>query len=352
MSHWYTTLRDQLAAANHRPRELSLHSGATLLLTDHGARAMAVRCDALSENAFWTPEKFTADPAGGDRLWIAPEVAYFWPSLDKAREDPVRWAATPPDIDPARYAVVHADQRRVMFETDMTLTDARVGKAIHLRVRRGFHAVNPPSGLPPDIACAGYAASHSLEILGGDEGALAGAWALLQLPPTGTLICPTTRPLQITGDVTSYYDPFGDRHVQTDGRRLRFLIDAGRRIKMGLRAEWTTGRMGYYRPTADGRAVLILRIFNPQPGEPYVDVPRAADIATRTGGDCLQAYNDDGTFGGFGEMEHHDPALIVGIGPTQRSGGFVTHVLTGPDLSVRAAAEALLGVEVSPIAAG
>jgi hypothetical protein len=153
-------------------------------------------------------------------------------------------------------------------------------------------------------------------------------------------------------DVTSYYDPFGPRHVLADGRRLRFLIDGRRRIKMGLRAQWTTGRMACYRSITDGRAILIVRIFNPQPGEPYADVPRSADITTRTGGDCLQAYNDDGTFGGFGEMEHHDPAVIVGSGPTQRGGGFVTHVFTGPDRAVRAAGEALLGVEVSPIVAG
>ncbi|NJL31318.1 MAG: hypothetical protein HC898_06630 [Phycisphaerales bacterium] len=32
-------------------------------------------------------------------------------------------------------------------------------------------------------------------------------------------------------------------------------------------------------------------------------------------GDCVQAYNDDGTFGGFGEMEYHDPAIVAGRQP-------------------------------------
>lgn len=352
MGHWYTSLRDQLAAARQRPRELPLEGGASLLLTEHGARVMAVGLDGLADNPFWTPAKISGSPAGGDRLWIAPEVAYFWPSLDKAREDPVRWAVTPPAVDPASYAVARADERHVLFDAEMALTDARAGKSIRLRVQRGFHGVERPAALPTDVAWAGYGTSHTLTVLGGDAGAVAGAWALLQLPAIGTLICPTTRPLKVGNDVTSYYDPFGDCHVQTDGQRLRFLIDGRRRIKMGVRAEWTNGRMGYYRTTAGGRAVLIVRVFNPQPGEPYVDVPRSADISTRTGGDCLQAYCDDGTFGGFGEMEHHDPAVIVGSGPAQRGGSFVTHVLAGSDRAVRAAGEALLGVEVSPIVTG
>ena len=161
------------------------------------------------------------------------------------------------------------------------------------------------------------------------------------VPPAGTLVCPTTRRVL----PRSYYEPFGDKHVVVDDTSVRFTVDAAHRIKMGLRPEHTTGRMGYYRPLAGGESSLIVRVFPVYPGELYVDIPRDHPHDQRSGGDALQAYNDDLTYGPFGEMEFVAPAVMVG-GCTARHTACVTHALVGPDAAVREAGAALLGVSI------
>ncbi len=308
-----------------------------------GARVLSCRVDGHDDNLFYDD----GNGSGGDRLWIAPEVAYYWPSLDDARRDPVGTAATPPQVDPGDWSVLDTPPAGVTLRNAATLTDGRDGKSISLDMVRTVDSLDRPHGLPDTLRCVSFGITNGLLVTGGDEGAVAAAWDILQVPPTGTLICPVTRRVE----PRSYYDPFGGRHVVCDDTAVRFLIDAKRRIKMGLRPEHTTGRMGYYRPPApgsDGRSSLIVRVFPVYPGERYVDIPRDHPIDQRTGGDALQAYNDDLTFGPFGEMEFVAPAVAVG-GTTYRSTLSVTQALVGPDDAIHEAGRALLGVEVGMI---
>ena len=312
----------------------------SITVATRGARILACHAGNGDENLFYDD----GNGNGGDRLWIAPEVAYYWPSLDDARRDPVGTAATPAQIDPGSWAVESSSTHAVTLRQSATLTDGRDGKSISLDMTRTVAAIDPPHGMPADVRCASFAITNTLTVTGGDDDAVAAAWDILQVPPTGTLICPTTRRVE----PRSYYDPFGDRHVVADDTAVRFLIDAGRRIKMGLRPEDTLGRMGYYRPLDNNTASLIVRVFPVFPGERYVDIPRDHPIDQRTGGDALQAYNDDLTFGRFGEMEFVAPAVQVG-GTPHRSTPCVTHALVGPTDAIRAAGHALLGVRVEMV---
>lgn len=321
---------------------LTLESGdGSITVAEHGARVLACHLPNVADNLFFANEQGT----GGDRLWIAPEVAYYWPSLEKARQDPVRFAATPPQVDPGGYTIAEESNHHVKLVAAMDVTDSRNGTSIGFDVERTIAVTAAPPGISGGLTAASFTLTNHLILRHGDAGALAGAWDILQVPPTGTLICPTTR----RAEVTSYYDPFGDKHVQVENRRVRFLIDRQRRIKMGIPADATTGRMAYYR-VADGVATLIVRLFNVLPGEPYVDVPRSAEPTQRLGTDALQAYCDDGTFGDFGEMEYHDPALIVGQSIPRRVATSITHAVAGNENAVRAFGESMLGVPIDPIA--
>lgn len=313
-----------------------------------GARVLSCTV-AGSPNLFYDDGK----GSGGDRMWVAPEVAYYWPSLDDARRDPVGTALIPAHVDPGNWTEVNRWPGGVTLEQSATLTDSRDGKSIALDMRRTVSAIGAPHGLPDGVMCTSFTVVNELTATGGDDGAVAAAWDVLQVPPTGTLVCPTTRKV----DPRSYYEPFGDKHVVADetgsgahasGGRVRFLIDTKRRVKMGLRPEHTTGRMGYYRPLTGGESSLIVRVFPVYPGELYVDIPRDHPAEQRSGGDALQAYNDDLTYGPFGEMEFVAPAVVVG-GCTARHTACVTHALVGPDDAVRAAGAALLGVAVEPL---
>jgi len=355
MPDWFEQIDHAIQSTGYQTHRLVAAEG-ELLISERGARVIGCRLPGVDENVFWhSPAMENPDTAshiaGGDRLWIAPEVGWYWPSLEKARQDPGKFAATPPQIDPGEYLTDSASPVHAQLSTRMKLTDVRDGKSIGLAVSRQVRAVDVPEGLPGDIRCASFAITHVLLCRGGDDGAVAGAWDILQVPPTGTLICPTVTPIETTParGPRSYYEPFGDRHVACDERSVRFLIDGKHKIKMGLLAELTTGRMAYYRKLNDTTSSLILRIFAPMPGEPYADLPIHEDESKRTGGDALQAYNDDGNAGGFGEMEYHDPALIVGHGPASRTGTNISHILAGPDASVRAFGEKILGTAINPI---
>ncbi|GAB4198176.1 MAG: hypothetical protein Kow00105_12140 [Phycisphaeraceae bacterium] len=353
MSEWFEQL-DAAAQAQQQPTHRLVAGDGMLLVTERGARVLACQLPGVSDNLFFhhptmLDPAHTDKPFGGDRLWIAPEVGWFWESLEQAREDPGS-QKFPPQIDPGQYTTDSASPVHAQLSNRLKLTDVRDGKSIELAVSRQIRAINAPYGLPSDLKCASFAITHILLARGGDDGAIACAWDILQLPPDGTLICPTTADPNQVSEPTSYYEPFGERHVIRDRNAVRFLADSRRMIKMGLKAEHTTGRMAYYRQLGQGLSTLVLRIFAPQPGEPYPDLPRSADKDQRTGGDALQAYNhgEPGP-GGFGEMEYHDPAVIVGQGPTTRHGTSVTHVMAGPDDSIRAFGQRLLGVPINPI---
>ncbi len=353
MATWLERLQ---TALDGYPSEARLWKAAEgeLLVSGHAARLLACRLPGVEGNLFWhSPDLETPDKArpclaggggfGGDRLWIAPEAGFIFTDVRKARRDPVLHSRLPAAMDPAAWRIVEDAPGHLQFQTQMNLLDHRTGKTISLRAHRQFDLLERLESLPRRIKAVSFAIRNQITCLQADPGAVAGAWDLLQLPPTGWLICPTVTPVPAP---RSYYDPFGPRHVKCDRARpaVRFLIDGRRRIKMGLTAAQSTGRMGYYRRL--GRvSSLIVRIFGPLPGEPYVDVPLASNAFF--GGDAVQAYNDDGTFGGFGEMEYHDPAVVAGRDPAARSGASVTHVLVGPDAEIRKVGAELLGVKVA-----
>lgn len=353
MSKWFERLYDKVADEGQKPRVIECGDG-QMLVVEHGARILAVDLPGvpgLNENLFFHTSS-TRRTTGGDRLWIAPEVAYFWPSLEDARRDPKGTAKVPAQIDPAGYRpAAEPAEDAVELTTSMILHDKRNDAYGSITVDRAFAAIEPPEVDRQGLRVCSFSITNYLSLHPEFEpsGELyAGCWDILQVPPTGTLICPTVT----EAEVRSYYDPFGERHVRVEDRCTRFLIDGKRRIKMGLLAEHTTGRMGYYRPLNEKTSTLIVRIFAPQPGEPYCDLPRDAPDEERLGGDCLQAYNDDGdAFPGttFGEMEYHDPCVISDEGPMSRTGASVTHVFAGADEAIRRVGRKLLGVEVEGI---
>ncbi|MEE9405114.1 MAG: DUF6786 family protein [Algisphaera sp.] len=312
----------------------------TLQVATRGARVLSCHVDGEDANLFYED----AEGNGGDRLWIAPEVAYNWTSLEAAREDPVAASATPKVMDPGTWAVHGTWDGGLTLAQSLELTDVRDGKRIELAIKRTVSAIAPPFGLPDGVACTSFTVVNDLTATGGDDGAVAAAWDILQIPVTGTLVCPTTRRVE----PRSYYEPFGDKHVQVADDSVRFLVDHKRRVKMGLRPEHTTGRMGFLRSLKKGQSSLIVRVFSVLPGEQYVDIPRDHPADQRSGGDALQAYNDDLTYGPFGEMEYVTPAVVVG-GCQHRNTACVTHAMVGPDALIREAGEALLGVAVGLI---
>jgi hypothetical protein len=361
---WFDELQRKASEAGANPWVLGSGRG-RVLTTEHAARVLAVEMPGVEHNLLFHTTLPDGSITGGDRLWLAPEVAYFWPSVEDARRDPKGTARVPPSIDPATWKVRTRRADRVELACSMACDDRRDQRAVRVRAAREFRSLDAPR-LSGGLECVRFAIGNTLSLPDdrsddrgddpSDEPAwYVGAWDILQVPPVGTLICPTPCNVRSTTDgdwPRSYYDPFGPDHVVVDEGRVRFLIDGRRRVKLGLLPEQTTGRMGYYRRIDAATSSLILRFFAALPGEPYCDLPRDAPDDHRLGGDALQAYNDDGdVFSGtsFGEMEHHDPCLMAGRGPTSRAGVCVTQIVVGPPDEVRRVGRQILGAGVDPI---
>ncbi|QDU34084.1 hypothetical protein KS4_21460 [Poriferisphaera corsica] len=346
MNDWFNQMVGNINNAGLDKFEIQLEGG-KLLVTQKAARIIACQIDGIDENLFYSGGEI--EPGyygGGDRVWVAPEIAYYWPSLEKAREDAIKWAAVPQNVDPGNYQTADAGSQHVCLQNrDIKLTDGRTNKKIQFDIERFIGRCPRPEGLPDNVTCTSFSITNEIQVSQGDPQAVVGAWDILQVPPRGTLICPLAQPIETP---TSYYEDFGDLHVQWDDTAVRYLIDANRRTKMGIPPEATTGRMGYYREIGS-TATLIIRIFPSFPGLPYVDQPISNDKDCITGGDVLQAYNDDGNYGPFGEMEYHDPGVVVQGTPNKRSGTSVTHILTGSPDAVKTAGKQILNCEIIPI---
>lgn len=370
-SNWFNTLHEQANAQQLRPHVLTIETGgatARALITEHGARWLACELPGAGElgNPIFatdcTPDRTLT---GGDRLWIAPETAWFWPSLDDARRDPKGTARTPHGIDPADYhpdtnAFVD-DSASLALTSPIALHDRRNDKTGQGNAKRSF-MLKPVAGdqLPGGVTGVGLSITNTLTIdyEQSDQGLVAGSWDILQLPPTGVLICPTRQ----QAEPTSYYEPFGDRHVTIGPDATCFHIDSRRRIKMGLAAATTAGVMGYLRAVGEGQSQLIVRRFPVHNPGAYCDVPRddqAHDAAVAglwhdraLQGDVLQAYNDDGDAfpgsAGFGEMEYHDQAIIVGRSPSTRTGTSETLIAAGPTPAIEQLACSQLDLATLP----
>ena len=346
MGYVIDQMLQKIEGAGLRAVVIKLNAG-EILVSEKAARILACEIDGLEGNLFYSGGEVEAGfYAGGDRLWVAPEAGYYWPSLEKAREDAVKWAKTPAAVDPGQYKIVGEGSMHVMLRNDdVMLMDGRNGRSIKFDVERFVCECPLPSELVGGLKCSSFSITNEMHLKLGDHQAAAGLWDILQVPPRGTLVCPLVKPIE---SPTSYYEDFGKKHVQWDDQCVRFLIDTARRTKMGLPPEATTGRMGYYREI-DGQGVLIVRIFASLVGLPYVDQPIWQDKDCIDGGDVLQAYNDDGSYVPFGEMEYHDPGIVVNCTPGKRSGTSVTHVIAGEPAKVKQAGEALLGCTIEPI---
>ncbi len=350
MAAWMDVLEKSVTGAGHEVIRWPAGDG-HLMVLPHAARLLGCGLPGADENLLWHHPGMN-EPAGaaaqlekaggelgGDRLWIAPEVAYMWPDLELARQAPHENHQVPPVMDPATWQISERGEGHLLLKARMDLSDHRNGRRIVLDVDRGFARLERPGGMDNALKCASWVTFNAARIVDGEEGAVAGLWDLCQMPVGGALYCPLTLPLD--GPPRAYYEPLRPTDVSWDETAVRFAARAEHIIKMGLAAEKTTGRMGYYRRLDDDRASFLFRHFLPVPGAAYVDLPR--DSEAMFGGDCLQAFCGDDPEHGFCEMEHHEPAVIVGQGPRLTCGSSVTHAIVGPTEKVEAAARALLG---------
>jgi len=254
--------------------------------------------------AFWTNDQWSGDwNAGGDRLWLGPEVSWFWKSVEKFD---VTQHEVPAAIDPGAWHVISSDDDHCNLEQEVLLRHRRREAWARVHIERRFAPVDLAEA-PLWKSQVAYETANTLRILDGTPGERIDLWSISQVPAGGSVFV-GARQNAVPRD---YFTPITDESWSREGVLLRFEISGETVYKIGLAPGEVSGRMAYARLVED-EYFVILREFCPQAWRLYADVPMN-DLGGS--GDAIQLYNDDGTFGGFGEMEFHSPALEVGRGP-------------------------------------
>lgn len=259
---------------------------ATILLDP--ARARVLQVSVGGHDAFWRgPEG-----AGGDRLWLGPEWAWYWPDLSTYA---VETHVVQPEIDPGEWETEGASSRH-----EVTVRHLHGGGDARVRVSRTFAPVDP-SEVP--YACdAAYEATATLELLDPTPDAAVSLWALVQVPPGGTAVVPGAP------EPRDFFDPSPPGTWRRDDGVLEITLGGDELFKLGVAPTAGAERYAYARAVGDGRHLVVARSFRVEPDARYVDVPLSA---LESPGDAVQFFCDGGRLGDFSEVEHHSPAATA-----------------------------------------
>lgn len=264
--------------------------------------------------ALWSPKESSAAwNLGGERLWLGPESEWFWKKTDKV--DFANYQVPPP-LDPDNWTVTGTSHGWCDAEVSLTLTNAGGrNRSLSLALRRQFSLLGEQN-MVAGQSSIGIQTVTTMEILGGTPGVAVDLWSILQVPLGGEMQVP----LLEAPTVRDYFSPCPPDEISTKDGLLCLKIRGTNIFKIGLPPAEVAGRTSYVRPVEGGQLV-ITRSFPVHPGLHYCDAPLSDPDSQ---GDAAQFFCDDGSFGGFGELEHRSPAIVCGQGPQSISETTIT----------------------------
>jgi hypothetical protein len=334
---------------------MKLEGNAALMISERGGRIMGPFFDLDDDGIFWLnpaladPGKFHEFLAenqwnmGGDRFWIAPEVQYIY--QDRTR--PAESTAIPPAMDPGSFRLEQAGGESWRLTNQMALEAFNTAQGIKslqlevvirpaadpLRFLSEYHI------LRQHVRYTGYDQYVVLKENNTDD-IMSSAWNVIEIQPGGQVIIPIS-PLFETAN---YESLSVDENYQSIHPGYVALKVTGDRIyKTGYQAAHVTGRFGYYHETARS-ADLIIRSFSNNPSSPYFE--EASDRPGRWGS-SLFVYNDNGSYGGYGEMECFGQTIGGRTGRSSAADTFSLWLYRGDPVIVRRVAAHLLGVQLA-----
>lgn len=334
-------------------------SGAMIAVTpEYGGKVIAMSVDGIKgENLIWPNPELANDNfwntaksnwnIGGARTWIAPEADFY---LDQENN----WFV-PEQMDPGNYQLVSQQADKLTCSNRFDITNI-YRQEYKIKITRSIEIIKtPPLEISKDVKYIGLKLTHELQnltdkIIGKDIGFI-GLWSLIQLDTAGTMIIPIIKDETHDNITVRDYGPDNfnavppERMTITDNW-VAVKIDGKFRCKLGF-APWAVkNSIGYLRYQKDSQdAVLYLKEFSVDADGKYVDHPWEKPYDY---GDAIQLYNDDGTFGGFCEIECHGPARELKPGEEQ-SHSVVLSVFTGKLNQLRGIAADRLGINIEEV---
>lgn len=283
--------------------------GNDILVAPFCGRVLAVAPDG-GDNAIWhnsafdngdTAKSLLADDGwqnhGGDRIWISPEMETHIPVANDF------WGSytVPKAFDPGNYKTVDISENSVTIDSTGTSRFFRSEREVTLQWTNTVRRIDAPLPLPDGVSFAGYETRTTLKSTDYAP-AQPALWRLLQVIGGGRVVIPTQgerRLLPVFGE---------PQHETNDDGSLTCAVETEINYKLALHHLDSPGSL-LYRRDDGATSDLIVRRFNIVNDAVYSDVP-SSDAGKR--GYIVQVYIDDGGYGGFGELEHHSPALDGG----------------------------------------
>ena len=234
---------------------------------------------------------------GGDRVWISPEAELFFTEPSKG------WSSyrVPASVDPGQWVLQENKDGSAEFRNRGECFCYSAGEKFSFELRQTIiPAETPGFDIPEGLAFAGYTKLVTLQVGGTfKNGKYPMIWNLLQVSPGGRIYVPDTEPCSYFGK---------PQWFRQQGCLVMPVPAPEVSCKLGITSEKSRGIMVYIKDC--GRdAALVFRSF--MPAEKCFDMPWG-------GGICCpqQLFADDGSSGGFGEMEHHSEPVDPGNGCT------------------------------------
>jgi hypothetical protein len=291
-----------IESAGHSTVQLPLGNGAHALVLPGGGRILGLYPAGSDENFLWTnaaPDysgKAWPNP-GGDRTWLAPEIELFIGDLKR----PWETYAVQPALDPGHWTLDSATDAELCLTNSTRLRLYRSEREIDVRLRKSYQAAANPLSTS-GLQYAGYTQLTTLELEPGANVSL-GIWNLLQFPQPGTMLIPTRT---AAGPQLVFGECAAGEITSAPGLVRWNMAAPGPDAKIAIKAEASTGRVGYLRETATpGVWDLIVREFAVDPAGNYVDALWESPHET---GWAFQACCVRNGAALFNELEYHAPA--------------------------------------------
>ncbi len=241
---------------------------------------------------------------GGDRLWIAPERDWHWTDVSVFDLSNYQVAEA---IDPGSWKLGEWQGDRITAELSFTVQHRHIENFIQGKIRRQF-SFNEALGrsiqeLQDPVS---WTTVDTLTLEDGTPGQGINLWRIMQVPVGGQMYVASST----TG---SYRLHFGDETglVKADDGKLEAEITGDQMYKIGMLQQGVKDLIAFARPLSGDSMLVTARWFRVPADAIYLDTPMDEP---RTPGDVIQIFNDNGFFGGFGELEIHGSGIQVPSG--------------------------------------
>lgn len=346
-------IRDRLEENGLACATLPLQNGVRIAISQHGGRVLGPFLEPGGDSLFWVNPAF-GDPGtfrrlaesdwnlGGERWWVAPEIQY----LCRDRYDYANAEYIQPQMDPGNWLLEQAGPDRWRLYQDMTLEVFNFGSGHkELRMETLIGPAMDPLRLLSDyerltagVIYAGYEQEVTLSERRHDD-ILSGAWNVVELYPGGQMLVPTSPYVE----TTDYLAPVDDRHQTIHSHHVSLRITGRQQYLVGYKAAHVTGRLAYLTDLDGDRSLLIVRGFFSYPSSLYLDEP--PEVPGRRG-DSVRIYNDDGAYGGYGEMEVYGRAIGGETGRSKSTDTMALWLYVGARTKLEPIVAHLLGIRL------